>query len=120
MWIGPAPKRLFNVNRFHGRWRWFYDFGTGDLGNDEVHRLDMAVALLNAGSMTLGDGPISLPPKDRREVLRRWKAQVQGDFPNRLVAIPQWPSGRIDFRTDNELPRRHSGLFLEADFESRQ
>ncbi len=48
MWIGPATLRPFNVNRFHSRWRWFYDFGTGDLGNDGVHRLDMAVALLNA------------------------------------------------------------------------
>ena len=23
MWLGPAPKRPFNPNRFHGRWRWF-------------------------------------------------------------------------------------------------
>ena len=48
MWIGPAQKRPFNVNRFHGKWRWLYDFGTGDLGNDGVHRLDMAVALLQS------------------------------------------------------------------------
>ncbi len=61
MWIGPAPKRPFNVNRFHGRWRWLYDFGTGDLGNDGVHRLDMAVALLSAASEAQGDGPIGLP-----------------------------------------------------------
>lgn len=61
MWIGPAPKRPFNVNRFHGRWRWLYDYGTGDLGNDGVHRLDMAVALLSAACETQGDGPIGLP-----------------------------------------------------------
>ena len=41
-WLGPAPKRAFNVNRFHGNWRWFFDYGTGDLGNDGVHRLDNA------------------------------------------------------------------------------
>ena len=29
MWIGPATKRPFNVNRFHGKWRWLYDFGYG-------------------------------------------------------------------------------------------
>lgn len=61
MWIGSAPKRPFNVNRFHGRWRWLYDFGTGDLGNDGVHRLDMAVALLNAGCEAQGDSPTGLP-----------------------------------------------------------
>ena len=42
MWLGPAPKRPFNVRRFHSSWRWFFDYGTGDLGNDGVHRLDVA------------------------------------------------------------------------------
>lgn len=41
-WLGPAPLRPFNPVRFHGNWRWFFDYGTGDLGNDGVHRLDMA------------------------------------------------------------------------------
>ncbi|HXG08993.1 MAG TPA: Gfo/Idh/MocA family oxidoreductase [Gemmataceae bacterium] len=40
MWLGPAPKRPFNIRRFHGSWRWFFDYGTGDLGNDGVHRMD--------------------------------------------------------------------------------
>lgn len=42
MWLGPAPLRPFNRNRFHSSWRWFFDYGTGDLGNDGVHRLDYA------------------------------------------------------------------------------
>ncbi len=42
LWLGPAPKRRFNRRRFHGSWRWFFDYGTGDLGNDGVHRLDKA------------------------------------------------------------------------------
>ncbi len=41
-WLGPAPKRPFNPRRFHSNWRWFFDYGTGDLGNDGVHRLDVA------------------------------------------------------------------------------
>ena len=41
-WLGPAPLRRFNPRRFHGSWRWFFDYGTGDLGNDGVHRLDKA------------------------------------------------------------------------------
>ncbi|MDX1947564.1 MAG: Gfo/Idh/MocA family oxidoreductase [Pirellulaceae bacterium] len=41
-WLGPAPLRPFNAKRFHGNWRWFFDLGTGDLGNDGVHRLDIA------------------------------------------------------------------------------
>jgi predicted dehydrogenase len=61
MWIGPAKRRPFNVNRFHSRWRWLYDFGTGDLGNDGVHRLDMAMALLNAACESQRDPPIMFP-----------------------------------------------------------
>lgn len=61
MWMGPAPKRPFNVNRFHGRWRWFYEYGTGDLGNDGVHRLDMAVAVFNAACAAQGDEPLGMP-----------------------------------------------------------
>jgi len=61
MWLGSAPKRPFNRNRFHGRWRWFFDYGTGDLGNDGVHRLDMAVALLNAACEAQGDPQLGLP-----------------------------------------------------------
>lgn len=61
MWIGSAQKKPFNRNRFHGRWRWFYDLGTGDLGNDGVHRLDMAYAALNAACEAQGDAGLGLP-----------------------------------------------------------
>jgi predicted dehydrogenase len=42
MWLGPAPKRPFNENRFHYNWHWFWEYGTGDLGNDGVHQIDVA------------------------------------------------------------------------------
>jgi predicted dehydrogenase len=42
MWLGPAPKRPFNLNRYHYKWHWFWDYGTGDMGNDGVHQIDIA------------------------------------------------------------------------------
>ncbi len=54
MWLGPAPKRRFNPNRFHSNWRWFFDYGTGDLGNDGVHRIDYARRALEAGFTGMG------------------------------------------------------------------
>ena len=42
MWLGPAPARPFNVNRFHENWNWYRDYGNGDIGGDGVHDLDMA------------------------------------------------------------------------------
>ena len=42
LWLGPAPARPFNPNRFHYNWHWFWDYGTGDIGNDGIHQLDVA------------------------------------------------------------------------------
>lgn len=41
-WLGPAPYVPFQSNRHHYTWHWWYDFGTGDMGNDGVHELDYA------------------------------------------------------------------------------
>lgn len=41
-WTGPAPMLAFNENRFHYKWHWHWHFGTGDIGNDGVHQLDIA------------------------------------------------------------------------------
>ncbi len=60
-WLGPAPKRPFNVRRFNGNWRWFFDYGTGDLGNDGVHRLDIAYWGLQTACAVAGDGPLGFP-----------------------------------------------------------
>jgi predicted dehydrogenase len=42
LWLGPAPERPFNPNRFHYNWHWFWDTGNGDIGNQGVHELDIA------------------------------------------------------------------------------
>ena len=42
LWLGPAPERTFTANRFHYNWRWFWDYGSGELGNWGVHMLDVA------------------------------------------------------------------------------
>jgi len=41
MWLGPAPKRPFNQNRFHGSWRMFWDQGGGLMTDWGVHLLDI-------------------------------------------------------------------------------
>ena len=41
-WLGPAPKMPYQSNILHGIWRWWHAFGTGDMGNDGVHDLDIA------------------------------------------------------------------------------
>jgi predicted dehydrogenase len=43
MWLGPAPKRPFNRNRFHGSWRHFWDYGGGMFSDWGVHLIDMGL-----------------------------------------------------------------------------
>ncbi len=42
MWVGPAEFVPFQTNRFHYNWHWWFNFGTGDIGNDGTHELDYA------------------------------------------------------------------------------
>ena len=42
LWLGPAPQRPFNPNRFHYNWHWNWDYGNGDIGNQGVHEVDIA------------------------------------------------------------------------------
>ena len=42
-WLGPAPPVPYRTNMLPSIWRWWYDFGCGDMGNDGVHDLDIAL-----------------------------------------------------------------------------
>jgi predicted dehydrogenase len=40
LFLGPAPYRPFNENRFHYKWHWFWDTSTTEFGNNGVHHMD--------------------------------------------------------------------------------
>ncbi|MCA9232192.1 MAG: Gfo/Idh/MocA family oxidoreductase [Planctomycetales bacterium] len=42
-WVGPAEWQPFQANRFHYDWHWWFNFGSGGMGNDGVHELDYAM-----------------------------------------------------------------------------
>jgi len=39
-WLGPAPIRPFNMNRFHFTWRWYWEYGNGLMTDWGVHLID--------------------------------------------------------------------------------
>jgi predicted dehydrogenase len=41
-WLGPAPKRPFNKNRFHFNFRWYYDYSGGLMTDWGAHMIDIA------------------------------------------------------------------------------
>jgi predicted dehydrogenase len=40
-WVGPAEMVPYKENRFHYSWHWDWNFGTGDMGNDGAHQIDI-------------------------------------------------------------------------------
>jgi predicted dehydrogenase len=42
-WLGPAPKRSFNPNRFHFNFRWFWDYAGGLMTDWGVHIIDFGL-----------------------------------------------------------------------------
>jgi len=47
-WLGPAPKRPFNKNRFHFNFRWFWDYAGGMMTDWGVHIVDYALYGMNS------------------------------------------------------------------------
>jgi len=43
MWLGPAPMRKFNENRFHFNFRWYWDYAGGLMTDWGVHEIDIAL-----------------------------------------------------------------------------
>lgn len=50
-WLGPAPQRTFNPQRFHGIWRMFWDYGGGLMTDWGVHLLDMGLWAMKINTM---------------------------------------------------------------------
>ncbi|MBX6314919.1 MAG: Gfo/Idh/MocA family oxidoreductase [Isosphaeraceae bacterium] len=47
-WLGPAPKRPFNLNRFHLLFRWYFDYAGGMMSDWGVHLNDIVLWALDA------------------------------------------------------------------------
>lgn len=90
LWLGAAPKRPFNPRRFHGSWRWFFDYGTGDVGNDGVHRLDSALQGLRVAAEASGESFASLPSKISA-MGGKWHFDDMQEWPDTLQATFEFP-----------------------------
>jgi predicted dehydrogenase len=85
-WLGPAPRRPFNPHRFHGTWRIFRDYGNGEIGDDGIHDIDMAV---------WGLGVEALPKQVTARGGRMHLLGHDGDYPDNLNVTYEYPDGRL-------------------------
>jgi len=85
MWLGPAPKKPFNQNRFHYNFRFFWDYAGGLMADWGVHLLDYAMKGMNVGlpSYVYGAGGKFGYPDDAMET------------PDTLMATYRYPDFNI-------------------------
>jgi len=94
MWLGPAPRRPFNPMRFHGNWRWFFDYGAGDLGNDGVHRLDFARWAFEEALKAHGDPPLGPIQSVSAHGGKCYFDDIQ-EWPDNLMVTYDYGQGRL-------------------------
>lgn len=59
LWAGPAPKSPLTRPKFHYDWHWFWDTGSGELGNNNIHMVDVCrwgLGLTGLGQSVLSYG----------------------------------------------------------------
>ena len=64
MWLGPAPKRPFNRNRFHFNFRWYWDYAGGLMTDWGVHIIDIVLWGMQAtapNSIAASGGKLAYP-----------------------------------------------------------
>ena len=110
LWIGPAAMRPYHPTYAPSRWRAWWDFGTGSLGDLGCHVLDPVFWGLNLGSPTSVDANISTywhefwqktEPKYEtypRSSIVRYKFPARGALPP--VALTWWDGGLMPPRPD--------------------
>ena len=63
-WLGPAPARPFNQNRFHFNFRWFWDYAGGLMTDWGVHEIDIALWIMEEKapiSVVASGGKLAFP-----------------------------------------------------------
>jgi predicted dehydrogenase len=81
MWLGPAPERPFNPNRFHFNFRWFWDYAGGLMTDWGVHLLQ--VLLWAMGS----EPPSAVISSGGKYVLRD-----NSETPDTQITVYEFPS----------------------------
>jgi len=91
LWSGPAPlvapHRNTKNGTVHYDWHWFWLYGSGDIGNQGIHQMDVARWFL---------GDAGLPPRSL-SVGGRLGYKDDGETPNTHVVIHEYPTAPLIF-----------------------
>jgi predicted dehydrogenase len=90
LWLGTAPERPYNEAYVPFRWRGWWDFGTGAIGDMACHTMNMPFMALNLGAPTSIVADLATPLNAETAPLG---CTVTYEFPAR----PNLPPGRGQF-----------------------
>ncbi|MGE3312174.1 MAG: Gfo/Idh/MocA family protein, partial [Limisphaerales bacterium] len=79
-WLGPAPKRAFNENRFHFNFRWFWDYAGGLMTDWGVHLINVLLWAM---------GP--QPPKTVMSSGGNLNTDEAWETPDNQIAVYEFP-----------------------------
>lgn len=84
MWLGPAPQRPFNPNRFR-RWNSYRDYGNGEIGGDGIHDIDLA-----RWGLGVKTHPVRITAHGSRIHLKG-----ESDFPDNMMVAYQYADDKV-------------------------
>ncbi len=90
MWLGPAPERPYNKNRFgidpkaFSHFRWFWDYAGGMMTDWGIHQLDIVQMAFN-----------ELPPNAITALGGKYFIQDNRETPDTLQVTYEYPNGMI-------------------------
>jgi predicted dehydrogenase len=99
LFLGPAQYKPYSKNKFAYNWHWFWDTGNGDIGNQGVHEMDIALWGLGRTAW-----PNSVQSSGGKYV---WKDDQE--TPNTLHTVFDFGDAELSFDTRN-LPTPPEGL----------
>jgi myo-inositol 2-dehydrogenase/D-chiro-inositol 1-dehydrogenase len=112
LWLGPAPKKPYNPNRVHAKFRGYWDYDGGGLGDMGQHYLDPAQYILGKDDTAPISVEIDADPQDG-DAIGTWrrieftyadgcKIILDGNNSLKDSAYIQGPKGKITkgFQTD--------------------
>jgi len=88
LWKGPAVIDHYHGNLVHYGWHWFWKTGNGDLNNQGTHQLDVARWALDTNLTH---------PVRVMAIGGRFKWNDQGETPNTMMGIAEYPNGQTVF-----------------------
>jgi predicted dehydrogenase len=109
MWLGPAPNRPFNKNRFHFNFRWFWDYAGGLMTDWGVHLINIALWAMGP------EAPKSVVSSGGKYVL-----QDNSETPDTQITVYDFPSYTLIWEHQVECGlgpdrREHGVMFTGTD-----